>query len=172
MIDSGRIEVAKNTVGAATSMAQSAGTVSTGGPEALPSAFPMVVGAIDSLGSAITMVCDVLSQVVDELNKLTARPGGPDPDEAKFSGINSAIAELKDEFAKLAPQPPEGPDIHQVRVDNVKADIDELKADIAKFDNLRGDVEQALSTVHSDMEAFRNQFQADMEAIRSQVSAR
>jgi hypothetical protein len=179
MIESGRIEAAKSSVGSGTSLAQSAGTVSAGGPETFPSAFPMVVGAIDSLGSAITLVCDVLSQVVEELNKLTARPSGPDPDAAKFSGIDTAIAELKADFAKLVPQPPQGadphevqePDMHQVRLDNVKSDMDELRAEIAKFDDLRGDVEQAMATVHSDMEALRNQFRVDMEALRSQVIA-
>jgi hypothetical protein len=177
MIDNGRIEAAKNSVGAATSMAQSAGTVSTGGPEALPGAFPLVVGAIDSLGSAITMVCDALSQIVGELNKLIPSPGAPDPDEAKFSGIDSAIAELKADFAKLAPQPQqgldmdevEGPDMHQVRIDNLRSDMDEQ---IAKFGDQRVEVEQALTTVHSDMEALRNEFRVEMEALRSQVSAR
>jgi outer membrane murein-binding lipoprotein Lpp len=171
MIDSGRIEAAKGSLEAATSVAHSAGDLAAGGPETIGAALPMVVQATDYLGTAITLVCDALSLVIEELNKLTDPAGKPDPDEAKFSGIDSAIAELKADFAKLAPQPPDGSEVPQVRVDSIKSDVDELRAEIAQFEGLRGDVEQAVATIHSDMEALQNQFRTDMEALRSQVSA-
>lgn len=172
MIESGRIDAAKNSVAQASSVMQSAVTTSASGVlEAMPASFSMVGAATESLSQAINLVCGVLSEVVREINKLAPSPGAPD--------LNSAIAKLTADVAKLAPpERPEKPDmdereepksdINKVRIDNIKSDMDELRAEIDKFDGFRSDVEQAVTTLHSEMEALRNQFRVDMEALRSQ----